>query len=177
MAPKVDPPAWFVVPVMPGIISQIAGYFKGSHGTYKVVKTFVGHPLYNQYTTAGYGPPYSSYAAAAAAAKQLAATGAANALPGAGFNPIPPGSSAQQGASFGLGDIGKLAATLTDRHTWVRIAEFIVGGGLIYIGIHSMSKGTALAPIVNAPANIAKAGVKATPIGRAASKVTKVAKG
>lgn len=87
-----DAPAWFVIPVQPGLISQVIGVFTGSHGTYKVVKTFVGHPLYEQYLHQGFGPPYPSYAAAAAEARTLATQARANTTP-----PLVPGE--QPGAA------------------------------------------------------------------------------
>jgi hypothetical protein len=77
----------------------------------------------------------------------------------------------------GLAAIGDFFTKIGQRETWIRVAEFVIGGGLIYIGIHAMSKGTAIAPLVNAPANIAKTATKATPVGRAASTVAKAARG
>jgi hypothetical protein len=141
--------AWFVIPVQPGLLSQIAGYFKGSSGTYKVGKTVVGNPLYDQYMQAGYGPPYSSYAAAVAAAKQAAATGKANALPGSGFSGIPPGSSANKGPKIpnplqGLAAIGDFFQRLGQANTWVRAGEVVAGLILVAIGLNSMLKGKPL---------------------------------
>jgi hypothetical protein len=149
--------AWFVIPVQPGLLSQIAGYFKGSSGTYRVAKTVVGNPLYDQYMQAGYGPPYSSYAAAAAAAKQAAATGKANALPGAGFSGVPPGSSANKGPSFaGLAAIGDFFGRLTEGNTWVRVGEVVAGLILLGIGLNAMFKGKPMNIITGATGKIAK---------------------
>jgi hypothetical protein len=42
----------------------------------------------------------------------------------------------QSGPSIpGLKDIGKFFATLGQRETWVRIAEVVVGGGLVLVGL------------------------------------------
>lgn len=150
-------PAWFVVPVQPGLLSQIAGYFKGSSGTYKVVKTFVSQPLYNQYTAAGYGPPYDTYAAAVTAAKEFAAKGKANALPGSGFSGIPPGSSAQQGPKLGnplagLAAIGDFFQRLSQANTWIRAGQVLAGLVLIAAGVaritHAIPAATKIATAV-----------------------------
>lgn len=142
-----DAPAWFVVGVQPGLISQIAGYFKGSSGTYQVYKTYVGHPLYNFLMAGGYGPPYDSYAAAVAAAQQFAKTGKENALPGAGgFSSIPPGAGPKiPNPLHGLEAIGDFFQRLTQPATWVRVGEVALGGILIYAGVRALSHGSAVA--------------------------------
>jgi hypothetical protein len=149
-----DAPAWFVVPVMPGILSQIAGYFKGSSGTYKIVKTFVGHPLYKQYTAAGYGPPYDSYPAAAAAAKQFAATGAANRLQPSSPGQIQ-GSGVQSGPS--IPGLSAFFGALSNANTWIRVGEAVAGLILLGIGLNSMLKGKPLQFVTRAAGVAGKA--------------------
>lgn len=156
-----DAPAWFVVPVVPGLLSQIAGYFKGSSGTYKVIKTFVGHPLYNQYIQAGYGPPYNSYAAAAAAAAQFAKSGRAHALPGAGFGSIPPGAGPTLGNPLaGIADIGDFFHRLTEKQTWVRVGEVAVGGILLFAGVKALASGTTAGSVAKTATKPVKSATK-----------------
>jgi hypothetical protein len=123
--------AWFVIPIMPGIIDQIIGtIFTGQYGTYKVAKTVVGNPLYNQYQSAGYGPPYTTYAAAVAEAKSLSKTAKKNAVPPIGTNPAQNATPAA--IAFGL-SVSGIAGW------FMRGMKVLFGGVLIVLGISKLT--------------------------------------
>jgi hypothetical protein len=114
------------------LLSQVFGTFTGEHGTYRVAKTVVGNPLYVQYQKAGYGPPYSTYAAAVTAAKKLAAQAAGNATP-----PLIPGE--QPGAAD---TSAKPTFNLVFRNIsgwFFRGLKIVFGAAMIIAGISKMT--------------------------------------
>jgi hypothetical protein len=122
--------AWFVIPVQPGLLSQVIGTFTGSHGSYRVEKTVVGNPLYERDLRAGYGPPYTTYPAAAAAARRLAATAKANTTPGIipGEQPGAADTSVKPALSWALSARG-LAGW------FFRGLKILFGGILVILGV------------------------------------------
>ena len=146
--PVVGPPAtqpyeWFVVPVMPGIISQFIGaVFTGQHGTYTVVKTVKGNRLSNQYMSAGYGPPYDSYAAAMAAAKAVSKQAKANTTK----------PSLLQPGGSGVANSTNPLAGLFQANIWMRVGEVVLGIVLIAVGVaqltHAVPLATSIAKVV-----------------------------
>lgn len=84
-------------------------------------------------------------------ATQTEAQTAAAAKPGPG-----PGEATQnfvQGSLPGLAGIGDFFSRLSEGSTWIRVAEVIVGIGLIIAGLATVAKGT---PIGQAAATAAK---------------------
>jgi hypothetical protein len=115
---------------MPGILDQIVGtIFTGQYGTYKVVKTFRGHPLYDQYKAASY-QSFNTYAAAVAAAKSDSKTAKANAVPPIGANPA--SNAGPKLPAWSL-DIFGISGW------FIRGMKVVFGGVLIILGISRLT--------------------------------------
>ena|ERR1039458_8625228 len=131
------PYVWFVVPVMPGLWSQVWSYFAGGHGTYTIVKTVQGNPLYNQYLASGF-PQYPSYAAAVAGGKAVTAQAKANTtqpyVPGG----LTPGDQAAAATNISLS--GLLPSLSNTRDFVARAVKVIIGAALIIAGVSSLMK-------------------------------------
>jgi NADH dehydrogenase FAD-containing subunit len=136
--------AWFVVPVMPGLASQVTSFLTGGgHGTYQVV--FAAGQQAQQYISNGF-PHYPTKAEAQQEAQTLTAQAKASQT-GVGNTP----SKAVPNPLGGLAAIGDFFGRLTEASTWIRIGEAVLGLILIAIGLARIT-GTA-----NAVASIAKA--------------------
>jgi hypothetical protein len=81
------------------------------------------------------GGPYSSEAAAEKAHPQGSSGSTADA---AGL-PAPTANTTTSNPLGGLAAIGDFFSNLTSEHTWERVAEFIVGGILLYVGIKALA--------------------------------------
>jgi len=147
------PYIWFVVPVMPGLWSQIWSFLRGGHGTYTIVKTIEGNPLYDQYEQQGF-PQYPTYAAAVAGAKAITAQAKANTTPPYIPGGLTPGDAAATNVNVSLSD---LLGPLFQAHIWVRAGEFLVGAVLVGIGLNAMLKGKPLQVITGAAGKAGKA--------------------
>lgn len=100
----------------------------------------------------GYGPasqqggvagPYTSYAAADAAAKSFGPN--SNYSPAPGVSISPSGQTSVAGTSLaGLSQIGDFFGRLAEGSTWVRVAEVIIGLGLIVVGLAKLASGTSI---------------------------------